>query len=108
MDGISIYVDDIRTPISQGYVICRNYDEAIDVLKNTDNKIDFISLDHDLGDDSKSGYDICKFIVENNIKIPFINLHTSNPVGRNNMYQLLKNYFNDSYITTGVVNYTVD
>ena len=42
--------------------------------------------------EEKTGYDICKFIVENQISILGYALHTMNPVGRQNMYQLLSHY----------------
>lgn len=88
-----LYVDDIRIPKvwqkdNNEIVICRTYAEAI---KQVNNNYDVIDLDHDLGE-VKTGYDFCKYIVENNIVAPFIVLHTSNPVGRNNMRQLLERY----------------
>lgn len=88
-----LYVDDIRTPNfwdneKINTTICRTFGEAIDKL--TDN-YDVIDLDHDLGEE-KTGYDICKYIVENEIKIPIVVIHTSNPVGRQNMKQLLERY----------------
>ena len=51
-----------------------------------------LDLDHDLGE-TKTGYDICKFIVENELtKCGYIILHTQNPVGMANMKQLLSHY----------------
>jgi len=92
-----LYVDDIRTPMSDDWVIARNYKDAIDLIKN--NNINIISLDHDLGE-AKSGYDIAKFLVENSIKIEQINIHTANPVGRDNIKQLIEHYFPDTIVTT--------
>jgi hypothetical protein len=37
-------------------------------------------------------------MVENNIKVPVIFIHTANPVGRDNMKQLLGRYFPESKI----------
>lgn len=87
-----LYIDDLRTPciyIQNHYkvTIARSYREAIDLLKN----FTIIDLDHDLGEE-KTGYDICKYIIENNIKITRVYIHSSNPVGRFNMYQLLHRY----------------
>lgn len=39
-----------------------------------------------------SGYDICKYIVENHIPLVGFHLHTMNPVGRENMRRLLTHY----------------
>lgn len=87
-----LYIDDLRTPcnyIQNHYkvTIARSYQEAVDLLKD----FTIIDLDHDLGEE-KTGYDICKYIVENNIKITRVYIHSSNPVGRFNMYQLLHRY----------------
>lgn len=88
---INIYVDDLRDcPI--GFVIARTYEEAINLLES--NKVNILSLDHDLGEDLKgnllpTGYDLVKYICENNIKVNKIYIHTDNPVGRENMYQTL-------------------
>lgn len=88
-----LYVDDIRFPEiwhinNANITVCRNYKEAIEQLADG---YDVIDLDHDLGEE-KTGYDICKYIIENNIKVQTIVLHTSNPVGRDNMKQLLERY----------------
>ena len=88
-----LYVDDIRFPEKwhkngDEITVCRTYDEAIYQL---DNNYDIIDLDNDLGE-NKEGYDIAKYIVENNIKISNIYIHTMNPVARNNMVQLFQRY----------------
>lgn len=87
---INLYVDDIRR-YPDGFVIARNYDEAIEILKN--NTINILSLDHDLGIDEygveKNGYDIVKYICEYGISSKKIYIHTDNVVGRDNMYHTL-------------------
>ena len=60
-------------------------------------KFNAIDLDHDLGEE-KTGYDICKYIIENNIKLDRVYIHTSNPVGRDNMKQLLERYTDNQII----------
>lgn len=96
-----IYLDDIRKPekdfkYSKGIpitVIVRDYNSMIGTLidlLNTDSKI-IIDLDHDLGEE-KTGYDVCKWIVENQYPLTAFHVHTMNPVGRANMIQLLKHY----------------
>lgn len=89
-----LYIDDLRTPcnyIQNHYnvIIARTFKDAINELNKRKYKV--IDLDHDLGEE-KTGYDICKYIVENNIKITRAYIHSSNPVGRFNMYQLLHRY----------------
>lgn len=91
-----LWIDDLRG-IPNNYigeyhtVIARSYNEAIHELHRF--KYDIICLDHDLGEE-KTGYDICKYIIENNISCKEFRIHTSNPVGRKNMTDLLKRYTN--------------
>lgn len=99
-----LYVDDLRpcpwtnlhkidNPFlyNNDIIVCRNYKETIEILDCME--FDVIDLDHDLGEE-KTGYDICKYIVENKIECPKFYLHTANPVGRLNMKQLLQRYLN--------------
>lgn len=44
IEEINLYVDDIRR-CPDGFVVARNYDEAIELLKN--NTINILLLDHD-------------------------------------------------------------
>lgn len=87
---INLYVDDIRK-CPDGFIIARNYDEAIELLNN--NEIKILSLDHDLGiyenGVEKNGYDIVKYICEQGISPKQIYIHTDNVVGRDNMYHTL-------------------
>lgn len=84
---MNIFLDDMRT-CPKGFVLAINYDECIKLLNNN---IDIISLDHDLGED-KTGYDVAKFMVENGIYPNVIYLHSANPIGVKNMYELLDHY----------------
>lgn len=89
-----LYVDDIRFPkyfyqIGARVTIARTYNKAIECIAN--NSYDIISLDHDLAED-KTGYDIAKYIVENQLKIGKVAIHSANPVGRDNIKQLLTHY----------------
>ena len=90
-----LYLDDVRTPKQNMHVV-RNYKECIDVLQN--NYIDYLSLDHDLGEE-KTGYDVAKWIVQEGIEIPHINIHSANPVGKDNIRQLLKRYCPNTKVT---------
>lgn len=94
--GISVWLDDVR-PMPAGYNIhAKTAKEAIDLLSNGD--VDRISLDHDLGEPANgTGMDVAKFIekqaFEGKIKPPRASLHTSNPVGRANMAQAIRNAY---------------
>ena len=81
-----IYLDDIRTPTSNDWIVVRNYDEFVNKVTEIGlGEIDTISLDHDLGDtamneyftnvspnykldynniEEKTGYDCTKWIVD--------------------------------------------
>lgn len=89
-----LWVDDLRD-VPNNYIgeyhiiIARSYKEAINELNRF--RYNIICLDHDLGEE-KTGYDICKYIIENNIYCDEFRIHTSNPVGRKNMTELLTRY----------------
>ena len=106
-----IYVDDIRedaywynTHLTREEYephICYSYQMTLDLI-NTILKADaeaafIFDLDHVLGEGNEnelepSGYDICKWLVENRINIIGFHIHSMNPVGAENMRQLLSHY----------------
>ena len=92
--GFLLWVDDLR-PVPNEYRDeyevrwARDYDEAIRELHRF--RYDVICLDHDLGE-GPTGYDLCKYIIAKHIYCPEYRLHTSNPVGRKNMTELLRRY----------------
>lgn len=75
-----VFLDDEReTP--KGWTRCYWPDEVIDLLKK--NCVEEVSLDHDLGDDSRgTGYDVIlwieKAVVLDGFVPPKIRIHTSN------------------------------
>jgi len=88
---VNLYLDDLRK-CPKGFILAKTVEEALIIIKNND--INILSLDHDLGIDkngrlNKTGYDLVKYICENNILINNIYIHTDNVVGRENMYQTL-------------------
>ena len=95
---IYIYIDDMRQPVNSDWIWVKTYREAINYLINLTDYLDIIDdpvdltidFDHDLGEE-KSGYDIAKWLVENGEKGKF-RIHSMNPVGANNIRQLLKHY----------------
>jgi hypothetical protein len=117
-----IYLDDIRTPIDNDWVVCRDYNEFVDSVTNIGlENIEIISLDHDLGDTAikeyfknvstnyildynniteKTGYDCAKWLVDqsmdNSIVLPLILTHSANPIGSANIMGYINNYLKNS------------
>lgn len=94
---IYIYIDDMRQPLIPNALWVKSYDEAIAALIDITDLMDIddsISLvmdfDHDLGE-RKTGYDIAKWLIDNGY-IGKFRIHSMNPVGVNNIRQLLKHY----------------
>lgn len=83
---INVYMDDIRH-CPAGFVLARTVDECIALLDECE--IGILSLDHDMGWNQPTGYDVTKYIVAQNKYPREIYLHTSSAIGRSNMYQLL-------------------
>ena len=53
----NIYLDDVRTPVADEWVVVRNYDEFVAKITELGiNNIGYISLDHDLGDTAMQEY----------------------------------------------------
>lgn len=102
-----IYLDDIREDPTWFHQNCdlnhwnpilvRNFEQAVRVLNEVRGNVIIIDLDHDLGFDhdlteDKTGYDVCKYIVEERIPLYGFHIHSMNPVGAQNMRQLLTHY----------------
>lgn len=95
---IYIYIDDERKcprEIKDTYTVitARDYCGAISAIQfcisaGTEMYIDF---DHDLGE-GKTGYDVAKYIVENQIPVAGYAIHSMNPIGAFNIHQLLEHY----------------
>lgn len=90
-----LYLDDLRTPKSDGWDIVRSYDQFVEWV--TMNGVpDEVSFDHDLGDDVKTGYDCTKWLVnycmDNRIPFPQWNIHSANPVGKENIEKYITNF----------------
>jgi len=69
------------------------YNEAVRLV-NDEDSFDLIYLDHDLADadfDAPTGYTFAKYMIDNNIKAKYVICHSMNPVGRRNMFNILKN-----------------
>jgi hypothetical protein len=57
MEKKRIYLDDVRTPVENEWIVVRNYEEFLSKIKEIGLKnIETISLDHDLGDTAMNEY----------------------------------------------------
>ena len=90
-----LYIDDIRNPKSEGWIVVRDFESFVSHI-NVNGLPDEISFDHDLGENTKTGYDCAKWICEycwtNGLPIPNWNVHSANPVGRDNIVQLMETF----------------
>lgn len=103
--------------LEDDWILVRNYNDFIEIIENS-GLPSFISFDHDLGEDEarhfvdlgmfskraarrnkklvKSGYDCAKWLVKycmkTKLKLPEYYVHSMNPVGKENIESLLKNY----------------
>lgn len=93
-----VFLDDLRsTP--KGWVRVYTSYELIKLFKEEARNITHMSLDHDLGMDTPTGYDFMRWlegeVFANRVnRIPKIQFHTANPIGRKNMEQTLQNISN--------------
>lgn len=90
-----LYLDDLRDP-PVGWTVYRP--EQIDQFIHDCQFADQISFDHDLGDNQPTGAQVAerifKIAIEDNWwtdKIPVFNVHSMNPVGRENIWRILDN-----------------
>lgn len=96
---IKVFIDDERFPPSDGHpwIIIRTL-QQFKHLVETKGFPDFISFDHDLGENEPTGFNIVQYIVEtdldkNNIPAHFTwYTHSQNPIGKINIDCLLKSY----------------
>lgn len=108
----NLFIDDERFPrdvywaeerVARKYLlgewfIARNWAQAADYIGNYGFP-NFISFDHDLGKNEKTGYDIVKLLIEDIMdgyyEMPDdfdFYVHSQNPVGKANIESYLKNY----------------
>lgn len=135
---LRLYLDDIRTPVDDDWIVVRNYDEFVAQIKlNGLGNFEVISLDHDLGEgamveyytnvknnymldynniEERTGMDCCRFIVSESmnekIPLPQIYIHSANPIGSANMMGYINNYLMNCRLPQTCVrvqiNHTID
>ena len=95
--ALNIWLDDIR-PAPSGYVWVKSVNQAQKVILGAENlgeNILELNLDHDLGNYTNEGGDGIKLVLwlaETERYYP-IELHTMNPVGRENMQAIIDRYW---------------
>jgi hypothetical protein len=86
---------------ANNWVIVRNYDQFVDLVKNKFEDIDFISFDHDISSYDYSGKELTgkdaaefltNYCMDNNKKLPDWFVHSDNNSGNKNIRQWLSNY----------------
>jgi len=101
-----LWLDDCRNPFENDWlnfspigkdvevIWCKTYDEFVNTILNN-GLPNAICFDHDLGEE-KSGMDCVKWLVEFCYEtknfIPSYSIQSANPVGKENIDKLLKNY----------------
>ena len=135
---LRLYLDDIRTPVDDDWIVVRNYDEFVAQIKlNGLGNFEVISLDHDLGEgamveyytnvknnnildynniNERTGMDCCRYLVSESmnekIPLPQIYVHSANPIGSANMMGYINNYLMNCRLPqTSVrvqINHTID
>lgn len=96
-----LYLDDIRNPRSDGFVVVRSFNEAVNYVKQHGFP-NYVSFDHDLGkSDAKTGYDFAKWLVDQDMRYETMpkdfsyNVHSANPVGAANIRHFIDCYINN-------------
>jgi hypothetical protein len=87
---MNLWLDDVRLPPSSEWVWVKTALDALKELRRS--SYDVISLDHDLGEDAGTGYDVLTYLeaeVYRNpeFRAPEIRIHTANTVARARMLQ---------------------
>ena len=124
MKKVRVYLDDVRIPTDEDWVLTTNYQEFVDKVNEIGlENIETISLDHDLGEgamieyynnvrknyelnydniEEKTGFDACKFLVneslDKGIPLPTVYVHSANPIGSANMMGYINNYLMNCHL----------
>lgn len=89
-----LFLDDLRSPPSDDYVVCRSSEEAIKYIINNGWPL-MMSLDHDLGEsDTAMVFLKSLYKIWNGEKIPIWQIHSQNPIGKANIASFLTSWQN--------------
>ncbi len=132
--NVRLYLDDVRTPIDDGWKVVRSYDEFVaHVQLNGLENYELISLDHDLGRSAmdeyfnnvspnytldyshiteKTGMDCARWLVNESmtkkILLPQIYTHSANPIGSANIMGYINNYLKNCRLPQTCVRVKID
>jgi len=95
---MKVFLDDIRDPPDDSWILLRTGESTMAFLCTQEGNIDTLSLDHDLGEGKKTGYEVLKWIEAqvflHGYKPPKeIIVHSANPVGIKNMKAAIKSIY---------------
>lgn len=79
MSARHLWVDDCK-PAPEGYAVARTYDDAVRMLRRYE--YDVLHLDHDLGDDGRTGYDLLMQLLSEGRCPADVRCISWNPAGR--------------------------
>lgn len=86
---LKVFVDDIRNPPDRDWIVCRSVTAFKRIPWPMLHEIEILSLDHDLGQNRLTGYDLAKWLevrAHKGLSVPNkIVVHSANPVGRKNI-----------------------
>lgn len=90
--SVNIFLDDIRLAPGHYDYVCKTAEELLALIKAVPSlSIGTLSLDHDLGEGVKDGYDFVKAFSTMDVPVNRIQFHTDNMIGFKNMYMYLAN-----------------
>ena len=99
-----LFLDDERFPPDGNWIIARTMSVAIECCERMGCP-NFISFDHDLGENQANGKDFANWLVEkdldsrhNFIPLDFdFNVHSQNPIGKDNIKFFLSQYLTERF-----------
>ena len=103
---MNLWLDDVRDcPFIGDWIVVKNYDQAIQALSQE--KFEEAWLDHDLAYEhyghvpeaqyeEKTGYDVVKWMEENDVWPDWCMVHSMNPVGSKRMCGVLSKQYGTS------------
>jgi len=95
-----LFLDDVRDPPvdNREWVIARSFTEAVNVVIML-GVPEHLSFDHDLGEDTPTGHDFAKWLIEQDLDNTHVfpegftfYVHSANPPGRINIQSLMESY----------------
>jgi hypothetical protein len=76
---VKLFIDDERQPPNAGWLVARNFENAVAIMTQYRDTLTDVSFDNDLGL-RLEGRDALKFLVDNAIAVTHINIHSQNHI----------------------------